>query len=70
MLTLVPRGGPTPAAEEVSDKVQLGAGFPCGGSLCAFRAKPLYQTFHAGSLSPDAAVGDVSPFGSPDCSSG
>jgi hypothetical protein len=31
MLTLVARGGLTRAAEEVTDKVQLGAGFPCGG---------------------------------------
>jgi hypothetical protein len=27
MPTLVPRGGPTPAAEEVTDRLQLGAGF-------------------------------------------
>ena len=50
MLTLVARGGRTPAAEEVTDKVQLGAGFPCGGSPCAFRAWPLAWPSPSGPL--------------------
>src|SRR6185312_13866551 len=57
--TLVTWGGLTRAAgvPGVSDKVQLGAGFRCGGSPRAFRAWPLAWPMPSGPLGrADAAL--------------